>query len=99
MPIFTAPYPCLSTIKSRLSQYDGSVPEGVINVKYLKDFLVKKNLPFIVSLSEDCTAIVSKREYGTAFNSDMCIILPMEPNGLRNHNRTVVRDIKSIMDV
>lgn len=63
--------PCLSTVKSKLYQYDGSVPEGVINVKYLKDFLIQNNLPFIVSLSEDCSAIVAKREYDTASNSVM----------------------------
>ncbi|KAK4012282.1 hypothetical protein OUZ56_021383 [Daphnia magna] len=91
--------PCLSTVKSKLYQYDGSVPEGVINVKYLKDFLIQNNLPFIVSLSEDCSAIVAKREYDTASNSVMGVSLPMEANGLRNQKLAVVTDVKSIVDV
>ena len=91
--------PCLSTIKSKLAQFDGSVPEGLLNVKYLKEFLVNNNLPLIVALSEDCTAIVSKREYDSASNSIMGVSLPMEPNGLRNYRHAVVTDAKSIVDV
>ncbi|EFX70567.1 hypothetical protein DAPPUDRAFT_328025 [Daphnia pulex] len=96
---FHGAVPGLRTVKSKLSRYDRSVPEGVVNVKYLKDFLIQNNLPLIVSISEDCTAIVSQRNYDSASNSVMGVSLPMEANGLRNHRRAVVTDIKSIVDV
>jgi hypothetical protein len=70
-----------------------------VNVKYLKDFLIQNHLPLIVSISEDCTAIVSQRDYDTASISVMGVSLPMEANGLRNHKRAVVTDIKSIVGV
>lgn len=73
------------------------MPEGVINVKNFKDFLFQNNLPLIVSLSEDCSVIVSKIEYHTASNSVMGISLPIEPNGLRNIKLVVVTHVKSIL--
>jgi hypothetical protein len=98
---FQGAIPCQRPIKSRLSRYDGSVPEGVVNVKYFNDFLIQNNLPLIVSVSQECTAIVLQRDYDTASNSVMGVSLPMETNGLRNHKGEVVTDIrpKSIIGV
>ena len=44
---FPGSMPCPRTIQTKLSKYDLSVPEGVINVKFLMEFLIKNNLPLI----------------------------------------------------
>nr|CAH0104240.1 unnamed protein product [Daphnia galeata] len=85
---------CLSTVKSKLYQYDGSVPQDVINVKYLRIFLFQTI--FYTSLLHKCSA---KRIYDTASNLGMGVSLPMEANGLRNHKLALVTHVNSIVEV
>ena len=90
---------CLSTVKSKLYQYDGSVPQDVINVKYLRIFLFKTifytSFP-LVRLLHNCSA---KRIYDTASYLGMGVGLPMEANGLRNHKLALVIHVNSIVEV
>jgi len=77
-------YPSVRSIESQLKDFDLSVPEGYINVKALKQYLVTNKLSMSVCVCEDATALVGRREYHSASNSVLGFSLPMERNGLRN---------------
>ena len=64
--------------------------KGSVNVQGLLDYLNLNNLPKIVSLSEDATAIVGKREYNSTSNSIYGFNLPLQPNGLPNWKDSVI---------
>ena len=64
--------------------------KGSVNVQGLLDYLNLNNLPKIVSLSEDATAIVGKREYNSTSNSKYGFSLPLQSNGLPNWKDSVI---------
>ncbi len=75
-------FPSPRTVQARIADYDDTVPEGQVNVKKLKDYLVKHQLPFIVTLAEDATSIVGKREYHCKTNRIFGFSLPLRENGI-----------------
>jgi len=63
---------------------------GVVNVEGLKEYLTLLNLPMMVSLSEDATAAVGKRQYNSTTNSIYGFSLPLQLNGLPNWKDSVI---------
>ena len=80
-----------------IKKFNHSVPEGHLNVKGLKKYLTDNNLPLMVCVCEDATALVGRREYHNASNGVMGFSLPMERNGLRNANLLKVKNASDIV--
>ena len=81
-----------------IKKFNHSVPEGHLNVKGLKKYLTDNNLPLMVCVCEDATALVGRREYHNTSNSVMGFSLPMERNGLRNANLLKVKNASDIVN-
>ena len=58
---FEEVFPCVRTVEAKIAQYDMSREEGEINATMLKKYLDENNMPLVVSIAEDATAIVPKR--------------------------------------
>jgi hypothetical protein len=57
-------FPSPTTMERRLQQFDRSVDEGSLNIDVLIDYyLTTNNLPFVVCLSEDATAVEGHRQF------------------------------------
>jgi hypothetical protein len=48
----------------------------------LKEYMEDNQLPFLVSIFEDATAVVQKAEYSPSSNSMIGFSLPLRNNGL-----------------
>ncbi len=92
-------FPCPRTIETKLAEFDASVKEGVINAKLLKQYLCENGLPLIVSLAEDATAIVARREYSSSSNSVLGFSLPLQLNGLPDSDMAIVKDSQDIINM
>ncbi len=62
----------------------------VVNIEGLKEYLTLHNLPMMVSLSEDATAAVGKRQYNSTTNSIYGLSPPLQPNDLPNWKDSVI---------
>lgn len=60
---FLGVFPCVRTVEKKLKKFDTSPPEGQLNIAPIKQYLLENNLPLVVSLSEDATSVVGRREY------------------------------------
>ena len=89
-------FPSPRTIETKLAAFDIPVQEGIINVKVLVEYLTIKKLKPVVFLSADATAVIPKLEYHSKSNSVVGCSLPLGPNGLPNHNISIV---KSALDI
>ncbi|KAK4007844.1 hypothetical protein OUZ56_012995 [Daphnia magna] len=87
---FKGVFPSPRTMGERLAKHQTFIPEGVVNVEGLKEYLTLHNLPMMVSLSEDATAAVGKRQYNSTTNSIYGFSLPLQPNGLPNWKDSVI---------
>ena len=97
---FQSIFPSPRTVESKLDKYDMSVEEGKINVKMLKHFLIQHNLPMVVSIAEEATAIVGRREYaGIKSNSVIGFSLPLENNGLPDSSLSKVKTAENIINM
>ena len=71
---FEGAFPCVRTVEAKIAQYDMST--------MLKKYLDENNMPLVVSIAEDATAIVPKREYCSRSNRVVGCSLPLGNNGI-----------------
>lgn len=90
-------FPSPTTIKRRIADFVVPVQEGEINSTALLEVLNLHNLPKVVCISEDATAIVMRREYNKRTNSIMGSSGVLQPNGLPDHSDFVVRRVEDIV--
>ena len=62
---FKGAFPSPRLIESKLDKFEVPVSESELNLTGLKEFLIQENLPLIVSIAEDGTGVVGRREYCT----------------------------------
>lgn len=90
--------PSPTTIKRRLDDFAVTIQEGEINTAALLEVLALHNLPKVVCISEDATAIIMRREYNKKTNSIMGSSGVLQPNGLPEHSDFVVRKVEDIVN-
>lgn len=69
--------PSISTLFRFISLNKENVEEGEFRINQLKSFLVKRNLPLCVWISEDGTRITGKIEYDTNSNKLVGFVMPL----------------------
>lgn len=75
--------PSLSSVNKNIRKRDSPIIEGVFRYEELLLYLEERNLPLIVSLSEDATRIVGRIQYDARSNQIVGFVLPInEVNGL-----------------
>ena len=79
---FEGAFPCVRTVEAKIAQYDMSREKGENNAAMLKKYLDENNMPLVVSIAEDATAIVPKREYCSRSNRVVGCSLPLGNNGI-----------------
>lgn len=81
-------FPSPTTMERRLQQFDRSVDEGSLNIDVLMDYLTTNNLPFVVCLSEDATAVEGRRQFHPKTNRvfGFSSLPPLQNNGLYGNN-------------
>ena len=75
-------FPSPRRIEEKLANLKVDLAEGVLNVVYFENFLILNNLPLLVSIAEDATAVILKPEYHSKTNSIVGLGLPLANNGL-----------------
>lgn len=75
--------PSLSTIK-REYQSDQHFEEGQFRFRELKQFLIDRNIPSIIWVSEDATRINGRVQYCSKSNKNVGFVLPYSEDGLLN---------------
>jgi len=93
---FPGVFPYVRTVQRTLKKFDNSAPEGQLNIGALKKYLVENNLPLVGTVSEDCTAIVGRREYDSRSNRVLGFSLPLQQDGLRNPEASIVKNAADI---
>lgn len=73
-----AALPSISSTNRHIREADGYVAEGVLRVEELKTYLESRNLPQIVSLSEDATRITGRIQYDSQSNEIIGFVLPSD---------------------
>lgn len=94
---FKGAFPSPRSIEANLDKFDSCLTQGVLGISRLKDYLDTNNLPHIVSISEDATAIVGRREYHAKTNSVIGFSLPLSSSGLPNTEMSVVKKSEDIV--
>lgn len=69
--------PSLSTIKKNIRKNESQIVEGVLRCEELKKHLIERDLPLLVSLSEDATRVTGKIEYSVRSNTLVGFVLPI----------------------
>lgn len=75
------PIPSLSTVSRLMNTNVSDIEEGICRFKELKNFLVTRQLPLIVWISEDATRILEKVQYDSQTNRLVGFVLPLSSNG------------------
>lgn len=70
--------PSLSAINKNIRKNESHITEGVLRCEELKCHLTDRNLPFLVSLSEDATRVTGKVEYNARSNTLVGFVLPID---------------------
>lgn len=91
-------YPTTRTIEKMIETYDMSTSGGEVNVKMLKEIFVQQNLPLVVSVAEDATGVVGRRQYDVKTTSLRGGSLPLQANGLPNAVDAVVSSAEDIIN-
>lgn len=94
---FHGVFPSPSAIERKLNEYHVDVPEGVINVTALKEYLTSNGLPPFVCISEDGTAVKGRREYNSKTNRILGFSLPLQSNGLPDYRDSIVETAEDIV--
>lgn len=68
----------ISTIDRYISKTDGFVAEGILRSNELLNYLESRNLPLVVSLSEDATRISGRVQYDSKSNEIIGFVLPLD---------------------
>lgn len=74
---FLSALPSESTTRKYISETNDHVSEGVLRSIELLDYLKTRNLPFVVSLSEDATRISGRIQYDSKSNEIIGFVLPI----------------------
>ncbi|KAJ6649437.1 hypothetical protein Bhyg_04672 [Pseudolycoriella hygida] len=74
--------PSVATVKKEIQSFNAPIIEGKVRSKELGAFLIKRNLPMKVWLSEDSTKNVNKIEYDETTDQLVGLVLPMDSNGM-----------------
>lgn len=75
--------PSLSAINKYVHKSNCRVIEGILRSNELRLYLQERNLPFVVSLSEDGTGITNRLQYDSTINQIIGFVSPNNPeNGL-----------------
>lgn len=70
--------PSLSATNRYISEMHGILVDGVLRCEALAQYLKKRNLPLIVSLSEDATRINGRVQYDSSLNEIVGFVLPTD---------------------
>lgn len=87
--------PSVSSLNRFISSKKENVIEGEYRFKQLKEFLLERDLPLCVWISEDATRLVGKIEYDQISNKIIGFVLPFE-NGLANINAYLATSANAI---
>lgn len=74
--------PSVSTVDRFLKDNEPSIIEGVLRTDELIKYLVDRNLPLRISLSDDATAVTPKIAYDSDTNQLVGFALPLDSNGM-----------------
>ncbi len=91
--------PCPRTIQQRIEKLGMRLREGEINAMAIKNFLLQNNLPSLVAIAEDATAVCGRREY---YGNGKAIVgcgLPLSLNGLPDPNSEIVKNAADIANI
>lgn len=91
------PLPSPSSISRYINSSSCIITEGNCRAKELKTFLLSKNLPLVVWLSEDATRITTKIQYDAKSNQVVGFVLPVNANGMPIKNTYKATSLKNIV--
>lgn len=89
--------PSLSSIDRYIRQTDDKLIEGELRCAALLEYLKKRELPLIVSLSEDATRIDGRPQYDNKSNQILGFVLSLDQNGMPVPNAFPARNAEEIM--
>lgn len=94
-----AAIPSLPSTNRYIRSYKSHITEGILRFEELKLYLDKRNLPLVVSLSEDATRIVDKVQYDVATNQLIGFVPPLNKrNGLPTPFQFPARSANEILN-
>ncbi|KAJ8669513.1 hypothetical protein QAD02_000772 [Eretmocerus hayati] len=99
--VFFKSIPKCSAIDEFIRKESGKIVEGHFRVDEVKKFLVDRNLPLEVSMSEDACAIISKIQYDALTDQGVGIVLPIDGNSMPipgSFPATTVRHIEKMFE-
>lgn len=79
---FPLSLPSVSTVNRFITDKGPNIIEGEMRTKELLEYLKSRNLPRVVSLSEDATRITAKVSYNPNTNQLIGFALPIDANGM-----------------
>ena len=92
------PLPSLSSISRYINLSPCIIAEGNCRSSELKQYLLSKNLPLIVWLSEDAARITSKIQYDAKSNQVVGFVLPLDENGMPVKNTYKATSLKNMVN-
>lgn len=90
--------PSISTTNRYIRKSHCQVREGVLRSNELLAYLKERNLPLVVSLSEDGSRIVDRVQYDSKSNQLIGFVLPIGENGMPITGTYEARNADEIMD-
>jgi len=87
--------PSISSLNRFISTQKQNIVEGEYRFKELKEFLLERNLPLCVWVSEDGTRVMGKIQYDQISNKVIGFVLPFE-NGMANVNAYLATSANTI---
>lgn len=87
--------PSISSLNRFISTQKQNIVEGEYRFKELKEFLLERNLPLCIWVSEDATRLASKIEYDLISNKIVGFVLPFS-NGVANVNAYLATSANTI---
>lgn len=88
--------PSLSSIDRYVRQADDKLVEGELRCAALLEYLKRRKLPLIVSLSEDATRIDGRPQYDNKSNQILGFILSLDQHGMPISNAFPARNAEEI---
>lgn len=90
--------PSISTTNRYIRKSHCQVREGVLRSNELLAYLKERNLPLVVSLSEDGSRIVDRVQYDSKSNQLIGFVLPIGENGMPITGTYEARNADEIME-
>jgi hypothetical protein len=91
--------PSLRSIDRKIAQFQLPEKEGEIRAKDLVEYLRQHDLPLVVSIAEDATAVTGRLGYSHRFNSVVGFGLPLQINGLPNSKDAEVNSADDFVSI